>query len=382
MGKINIGRGKVKRYWPGKAPERVTLADEDEGIRMSGAVALENAFPSQEDSRFVRRDDDRRLIRLAESRMNSRGDIIADHKRIRLADDDTVSTMREGEKITKQGSTGFDGDALEERRRTLREKLLKRQHEEEAAFIPEEEEEEFEYETDSENEMTGLVLVKPVFVSTSENGTIAERERLEARKRAHEEITEQRMEERKSETKWVLAQEIWKDELVQKNIELREANFADIDTDEEVKKEEELEAWMAREIARIKRDKEEPGAISKWKEETEKVRNMAEEEEMENVKPELPRKKRWIFIQKYHHKGVFFQSGADDRASTAVVGKDEIYKRDFSDPTREDKMDKTILPKVMQVKHFGRRGRTKWTHLANEDTTDLSNLWTYPLWAK
>lgn len=107
--------------------------------------------------------------------------------------------------------------------------------------------------------MTGLVLVKPVFVSTSENGTIAERERLEAQKRAHEEITEKRMEERKLEMKWILAQEIWKDEQVQKNIELREANFADIDTDEEEKKEEELEAWMARVIARIKRDKEEQG---------------------------------------------------------------------------------------------------------------------------
>lgn len=203
--------------------------------------------PCQEDSRIVRRDDDRRLIRLAKSRMNSRGDIIiADHKRIRLPDD-TVSTIREEEKITKEGSTGLDEDALDERRRTLREKLLKRQQEEE---------EEFEYETDSENEMTGLVLVKPVFVSTSENGTIAERERLEARKRAHEEITEKRMEERKLETKWILAQEIWKDEQVQKNIELREANFADIDTDEEVKKEEKLEAWMARVIARIKRDKE------------------------------------------------------------------------------------------------------------------------------
>ncbi|KAE9445582.1 hypothetical protein C3L33_22524, partial [Rhododendron williamsianum] len=277
--------------------------------------------PSQEDSRIVRRDDDRRLIRLAKSRMNSRGDIIiADHKRIRLPDD------------------------------TVKKK------------------------TDSENEMTGLVLVKPVFVSMSENGTIAERERLEARKRAHEEITEKRMEERKLETKSILAQEIWKDEQVQKNIELREANFADIDTDEEVKKEEELEAWMARVIARIKRDKEEPGAMSKRKEETEKVRNTAEEEEMENVKLELPRKKRWRFMQKYQHKGVFFQSGADDHASTTVVGKDEIYKRDFSDPTGEDKMDKTILPKVMQVKHFGHRGRTKWTHLANEDTTDLSNL--------
>ena len=76
-------------------------------------------------------------------------------------------------------------------------------------------------------------------------------------------------------------------------------------------------------------------------------------------------------MQKYYHKGAFFQSDADDHAGTA--GSAEIYRRDFSSPTGEDKMDKTILPKVMQVKHFGRSGRTKWTHLVNEDTTDWNN---------
>jgi microfibrillar-associated protein 1 len=47
-------------------------------------------------------------------------------------------------------------------------------------------------------------------------------------------------------------------------------------------------------------------------------------------------------------------------------------------------MDKTILPKVMQVKHFGHSGRTKWTHLVAEDTTKWDNPWTYndPLRAK
>ena len=113
----------------------------------------------------------------------------------------------------------------------------------------------------------------------------------------------------------------------------------------------------------------------KEKGEIEKVRNMTEEERREwerrNPKPAPPPKQKWRFMQKYYHKGAFFQNESDDRAAT--VGSDGIFARDFSAPTGEDKMDKTILPKVMQVKHFGRSGRTKWTHLVNEDTTDWNN---------
>lgn len=61
-------------------------------------------------------------------------------------------------------------------------------------------------------------------------------------------------------------------------------------------------------------------------------------------------KAKWRYLQKYWHKGAFFQNDADDTRGTA--GASAIFTRDYSAPTGEDKFDKTQLPAVMQV---GRR---------------------------
>ncbi|KAG9136669.1 hypothetical protein Leryth_004450 [Lithospermum erythrorhizon] len=296
-----IGQTKVKRYWPGKAPEWAEEVDEEGDIRMTRSAAL---LPVEE---------------------------------------------------------------------------------EEEEEIEEEEEESSEYETDSEDESRGITMIKPVFVPKSERDTVAERERLEAEERAVEELVRRKMEERKVETKQIVVEKIREDKEIEKNSQL-EANVADVDTDDEINEAEEYETWKVREIARIKRDREDRDAALKEKEEIERVRNMTEEERREwerrNPKPTQSSKQKWRFMQKYYHKGAFFQDDPDDHAGTA--GGDGIYTRDFSAPTGDDKLDKSILPKVMQVKHFGRSGRTKWTHLVNEDTTDWNNPWTYndPLRAK
>lgn len=378
-----IGQTKVKRYWPGKAPEWADEAEEEGDIRTTRDVAFETAFPTRDDSDVVRRDDPR-LRRLAESKIDNRDEIRADHRRIRQAE--IVSTIEE-ENRRQEGLDleEEDEDAQEERRRKIREKLLQREQEE-AALLPVEEEEEpeesedeeYEYETDSEEELTGIAMIKPVFVPKAERDTIAERERLEAEEQKLEDMVRRRKEERRVETKQIVVAEIQKDEQIQKNLEA-EANIEDVDTDDEVNEAEEYEAWKVREIARIKRDREDRDSMVKEKEEIERLRNMTEEErrEWERKNPKTTdskqNKQKWRFMQKYYHKGAFFQDDADDPAGTARA--DKIYTRDFSKPTGEDNMDKTILPKVMQVKHFGRSGRTKWTHLVNEDTTAWDNPW-------
>ena len=55
-------------------------------------------------------------------------------------------------------------------------------------------------------------------------------------------------------------------------------------------------------------------------------------------------KKSWKFLQKYWHKGAFFQDEGD--AGTDADGGDSGIRRDYSAPTGDDKMDKTVLPKV------------------------------------
>ena len=248
----------------------------------------------------------------------------------------------------------------------------------------EEEEEESEYETDSEDDVGGRALVKPVFVPKAERETVAEREKMEEEELALQEMVKKKIEERKLETKQLVVEEIRKDEQVEQRRET-EGDGGVVDTDDEVDEEEmknDYEAWKGRELGRLRRDRDDRETSMKEKDEVDKLRAMTEEErrEWERKNPKqtsVAPKKKWNFMQKYYHKGAFFQDQADDTAGTA--GGDKIYGRDYSEPTGEDKVDKSSLPKIMQVKHFGRSGRTKWTHLVNEDTTQWDNPYDSPL---
>ncbi|GFO29425.1 microfibrillar-associated protein 1 [Plakobranchus ocellatus] len=267
----------------------------------------------------------------------------------------------------------LDEEEIEKRRALRKQKAVQQKNEEEVMEVEEEkkeeeesEEESSEYEeyTDSEEE-TGPRL-KPVFVRKKDRITVQEREREEVKAKDLELEAKRLAEERKRMTIKMANQDMQRELEEEKN--LQEACDG-LDSDDE-NDEEEYELWKIRELKRIKRDREEREALDKEKLEVDRLRNMTEEERRQELRQNPKQvtnkapKGKYKFLQKYYHRGAFF-----------LNEEDNVYKQDFSQPTLEDHFDKTILPKVMQVKNFGRSGRTKYTHLLDQDTTQHESPW-------
>ena len=129
---------------------------------------------------------------------------------------------------------------------------------------------------------------------------------------------------------------------------------------------EEYNAWRKREFQRYIRDEEARRLREEEEMEKERRSKMTDRQvELENRerseqggnKP----KKQMRFMQRYYHKGAFFQD---------LQETEEVLQRDFSVPTGEDAdFDKANLPSVMQVRGFGRAKRSRYTHLADQDTS-------------
>lgn len=272
----------------------------------------------------------------------------------------------------------MDEENVEKRHAKLKQKRLREEEEllgleEEGGSESEEDEEEdeeSEYE-ESDSETDAGPRLKPVFVRKKDRITIEDKKNEELKKREAEFEAKRAAEERKKQALKIIEEETKREMLEKEKTEEEQmaASIAAINTDDE-EEEVSYESWKLRELKRTKRDKEEREALIKEKEDVERIRTMTEEERQAEFKArpktitnEAPRGK-YKFLQKYYHRGAFF-----------LNEDDEVLKRDFTEPTLEDHFDKTVLPKIMQVKNFGRSGRTKYTHLVDQDTTAFDSPW-------
>eukprot|EP01133_Synstelium_polycarpum_P003500 gene3500-3999_t len=268
-----------------------------------------------------------------------------------------------------------DDDDVDSRRQRARDKYeAKRREEEEEASSSglfkgdddeEEEEEESEYETDDEEEEEedwGKPMFRPTFVAKDVRGTIKTDEQYEKEEEEERIRVEREKEERKQEAHRKLRDELERDMKEQAAKEEEEREAAD-DDDEDPDKV--YAEWMAREIARLKQEILTKLVIEADEREIERRRKMTdkeiEEEDAEKLKREP--KKQLKFMQKDYHRGAFFQ---DD---------EYIKNKDFSGATGEDRFNRELLPEIMRVKGFGKAGRTKYTHLADQDTSSREQLW-------
>jgi len=403
-GEISMQKVKVNRYVSGKRPDYAVHSssegsEDEEFIRPKRARHLaDQPDDSPKDTWEYSPEppadahNDRRLRRLQNREVDD--DRVERHRHIHepevIDTEGAFAEVAEEDDETEAATRGnrrwesseeedeaeeLNEDDIEHRRMIARQKAVIKQQEEELLAREEEKEtedeeddeaSEYEEYTDSEEE-TGPRL-KPVFVSKRDRITIAEKEK-ELQREKHLEIESKKMaEERRRHTLKIVEEQVRK-EMQTKDEKDLESGILSVLTDDE-DGETEYEIWKLRELKRIKRDREERESEEKGRQEMERIRNMTEEErraEFRNNPKQITNKApkgKYRFLQKYFHRGAFY---LDD--------EDQVYKRDFAVPTLEDHFDKTVLPKVMQVKNFGRSGRTKYTHLVDQDTSQPDAPW-------
>jgi microfibrillar-associated protein 1 len=308
---------------------------------------------------------------------------------------------RPGQQADSDSEEEEDDDAIEARRERLRALQRRRRQEEEE----EEEEEEAaarataratgargdesdeeggdesdessEYETDDDEEdgdagPGSRPMLKPIFTSAEARVTQREREEEEAAVEERQQRQERKAAAHKEESRALLVEAVRQDELGGGDGD-QNAERGDMpDDNDEVDELEEFDAWKVRELKRVRRERQERDAAEAERRELQRRRDLTdaerarEDEEFRKQRLDHGKEKeKWAYLQKYYHKGAFFQD--EDETGNSKLGP--VMMQDFGAPTGKDRIgDKSSMPAPMQVKNFGMRSQVKWTHLSAEDT--------------
>ncbi|KAG0649011.1 Spliceosome B complex MFAP1 [Hyphodiscus hymeniophilus] len=231
------------------------------------------------------------------------------------------------------------------------------------------EEESEEEESESEEEAPRRVMAKPMFIKKGQrNGTAA----TKVDERTDEELIAAEEERRRKAADEIVEEQIRKDlaakEAGKKNWDDEEEEDEVDDTDG-IDPEAEYAAWKLRELKRIKRDREvieekekELAEVERRKNLTEEERNAEDEEFIARQKEEKDGKGKMGYMQKYFHKGAFFQDDAKAEG---------LDKRDIMGARFTDDVNRELLPQALQMRDMtklGKKGATKYRDLKSEDT--------------
>ena len=226
----------------------------------------------------------------------------------------------------------------------------------------EESEETSEEEDESEQEKPQLLL-RPTFIRKDMRRAIAPTVIDESEVRQNEKadaLVQEQLE--KNAAARAAGKKHWDDD--------EELDGNTIDDTDGLDPEAEYEAWKLRELKRVKRERDTIETAEKEREEVDRRRNLSKEERdaedrefIEQQRTEQDGKGKMGYLQKYYHKGAFFQ---DDAKAEGLDRRDIMGSR-----YQDDVKNREALPQYMQIRdmtRLGRKGRTKYKDLKSEDT--------------
>ncbi|KAI9816873.1 MAG: hypothetical protein M1827_001518 [Pycnora praestabilis] len=336
---------KPARYRPGKPiAAEVSSEEEDSEAEEEQAPATTTAPPPKATS--FPSDSAKISSNLRKVDLNERRQRAADQEAARVEAEKVARAKEEDGFVTEESEDELEGSEAEEESGS-------------------------EEEEGSSEEEAPRVLLRPTFVKKDKRKAVGVVDGIQ------EEEERLRLEEERRKAK---ANQIVQDQL-EKNAAARAAGkkFWDDDEDGEVDQvddtdgldpEAERAAWKLRELRRVKRDREKIEQAEKEREEIERRRNLGEAEREAEDRDFIARQKeenegkgKMGYMQKYYHKGAFFQ---DDAKEQGLDRRDIMGSRYQDDVTNRE-----LLPQYMQVRdmtRLGRKGGTKYKDLKSEDT--------------
>ena len=227
----------------------------------------------------------------------------------------------------------------------------------------------------------GRKLVRPVFRSKEQRATLREAEEHAAEEARAIEESQRLVALRAEESRRMVAESLLRENEAAAAGGDADGTAADRlrpdDSDIPENADAEFEEWRLRELRRLKRDSDAAAAAALEISETARRRALAPEAreledralEQQGLKVFRKVKEKWRFMQRYHHRGAFYV----DEASLGSTAATDVRTRSAAEAAElEAGHDKATLPLVMQVRAFGRKGQSKYTHLVDQDTTRTS----------